>query len=118
MSTENESRSLVNGLHCPIADAWEDYRDRCMAAITKIDGIAPSLRVIEANTTTLVTVFTQMQQSLIGPATSKSQVDTETVRMILRNKDYVWGAVVIVLLAVIYFLITGKPLSLPPGVAP
>ena len=109
----DEQPGYMNGTGCRVGDDWAEYRERCAAAINKVDAMGPALESIKQNTATLVLLATNMQTSLIGPATSKNQVDTETMRMIIKNKDYVWGAVVLVLLAVIYFLITGKPLNVP-----
>lgn len=99
-----------NGLACIMGPAeWSEYKIRTTQAIEKVEEVHADMTSLVKNAEHLArlpaveTLLADIKDGLIGPATSKRQVDTETFQLILK----IFGAVIIGLVLVIVFLLTG-----------
>jgi len=131
------SREELNGKSsCPVADNWKQFINRFNGAVTHCEELHETMELILKNTGYLLklpqvseelvvlnAVMKEMKDTLLASAISKEQLPIAIVEKLLarqellqnkstRTKDFILVSVVLVLLFILGFLLTGEKLSI------
>ena len=110
--------------HCPIAEEWPIHRrevQHIMAQVNtmnlmmqtvlenskhlaRLDDVSIGIKEIARSNREVVGVIKQLKEDMVGPATGRDQIPTKTAHLMFRA----FGFVIIALLIVIVFLLTGE----------
>lgn len=106
---------------CPIADEWFQHRQEVKKTLEQVDLMHSAITQVVTHTSHLQKLdiiasatdaqcrqLNEIRDGLMGPATSKKQMDNETVLLIVK----ILGAVIIGLLFTIVFILTGQKFGL------
>jgi len=131
------SREELNGKSsCPVADNWKQFINKFNGAVTHCEELHETMELILKNTGYLLklpqvseelvvlnAVMKEMKDTLLASAISKEQLPIAIVEKLLarqellqnkstRTKDFILVSVVLVLLFILGFLLTGEKLSI------
>jgi len=131
------SREELNGKSsCPVADNWKQFINKFNGAVTHCEELHETMELILKNTGYLLklpqvseelvvlnAVMREMKGTLLASAISKEQLPIAIVEKLLarqellqnkstRTKDFILVSVVLVLLFILGFLLTGEKLSI------
>lgn len=100
----------TNGLACIMANSeWTEYKEKTNDALEKVEDMHANISQILKHSENLSAlpevkmILSDIKTGLIGPATSKRQVDNETFMMVVKTL----AGVIIGLVLVIVYLTTG-----------
>lgn len=97
----------TNGLYrCEVSESWNEFKNKVNDMHTVSKAVATYLPHLEK-----LDSLERMENHLMDVATSKNQIETKTVMFIFK----ILGAVILALLLVIVFLLTGEHLGLLSG---
>lgn len=95
---------------CPLNSDWEGYYSEFQTIIEKVDNAHKRIGQMLEHTQHLskLDALEDIRDSLISKATGRDQIDSKIALLLFR----ILGAVIVTLLFVILFLLTGQKLNL------